>query len=130
MKSRILPILLLSLLCVASAVAQKVNVDWDRTENFSNFHTYAWQKSPHPAKGLWDQRIIDGIDKQLQSKGLRKVDSESGYVGGLQQQHQGPEAGGRHRLQHGTGLGLGIRMGHPNYDDLQHLRYQGRVPWS
>jgi hypothetical protein len=55
------------------ALAQKVNVDWDRSENFSQFHTYAWQPSPNPAKGLWDQRIIDGINQQLQAKGLTQV---------------------------------------------------------
>ena len=76
MKSRIFASVVLSLLFAVSAVAQKINVDWDRTENFSNFHTYAWQTSPHPAKGLWDQRIIDGVDKQLQSKGLQKVESD------------------------------------------------------
>jgi Domain of unknown function (DUF4136) len=56
-----------------SAFAQKVNVDWDRSENFSQFHTYAWQPSPNPAKGLWDQRIIDGVNQQLQAKGLTEV---------------------------------------------------------
>ncbi len=75
MKIRILASVVLGLLFAASSVAQKTNVDWDRTENFSNFHTYAWQTSPHPAKGLWNQRIIDGIDKQLQAKGLTKVDA-------------------------------------------------------
>jgi hypothetical protein len=75
MKIRILASLVLGLLLSSAAFAQKTNIDWDRTENFSQFHTYAWQPSPHPAKGLWDQRIIDGVDKQLQAKGLTKVDS-------------------------------------------------------
>lgn len=77
MKNRILAcvLLVLGLLLSTASFAQKTNVDWDRNANFSNFHTYAWQKSPHPGKGLWDQRIIDGIDKQLQAKGLTKVDS-------------------------------------------------------
>lgn len=65
----------LCLLLSATSFAQKVNVDWDRDANFANFHTYAWQKSPHPAPGFWDQRIIDGVDKQLAAKGLQKVDS-------------------------------------------------------
>jgi len=55
----------------ASALAQQTNVDWDRSTNFSQFHTYAWQPSPKPAKGLWDQRIIDGVNQQLQAKGLQ-----------------------------------------------------------
>ena len=34
-----------------------------------------WETSPHPANGLWDPRITDAVDKQLQAKGLTKVDS-------------------------------------------------------
>jgi hypothetical protein len=59
----------------ASVLAQKTNVDWDRSTDFSQFHTYAWQPSPNPAKGLWDQRVIDGINQQLQAKGLTQVQS-------------------------------------------------------
>ncbi len=75
MKSRILAISALCLLSSTLALAQKTNVDWDRGADFSNFHTYGWQTSPHPAPGLWDQRVIDGVDKQLAAKGLRKVDA-------------------------------------------------------
>jgi Domain of unknown function (DUF4136) len=72
---RILAIVVLSLLASSAAFGQKTNIDWDREANFSQYHTYMWQKSPHPAKGFWDQRIIDAVDKQLQAKGLTKVDS-------------------------------------------------------
>ncbi len=65
----------LGLLISSAAVAQKTNIDWDRQANFSQYHTYMWQTSPHPAKGFWDQRIMDAVDKQLQSKGLTKVES-------------------------------------------------------
>jgi len=51
--------------------AQKVNVDWDRNADFSSFHTYAC-----PAQGLWNQRIVDGIDQQLAARGLSKVDKD------------------------------------------------------
>ena len=77
MKSRILALVVLSCLACVTAVAQKTNIDWDRQANFSQFHTYAWEKSPHPANGLWDQRIVDAVDKQLQAKGLQKVDASS-----------------------------------------------------
>lgn len=76
MKKRVLALIGLGLLLSTTVLAQKVNIDWDRTEDFSKFHTYAWQKSPRPAKGLWDQRIIDGIDKQLQARGMQKVESD------------------------------------------------------
>jgi hypothetical protein len=74
MKSRILALVVLSCLACVTAVAQKTNIDWDRQANFSQFHTYAWEESPHPANGLWHQRIVDAVDKQLQAKGLQKVD--------------------------------------------------------
>lgn len=75
MKTRLSTILLLVLLTAITAVAQKVNVDWDRGTDFSKFHTYAWQTSPDPAKGLWPQRVIDGVNQQLQAKGFKLVDS-------------------------------------------------------
>ena len=72
---RIFALVVMTLLISSAAVAQKTNVDWDRQANFSQYHTYAWQKSPHPAKNFWNDRIIDAVDKQLQAKGLTKVDS-------------------------------------------------------
>jgi len=72
---RIFALVVLGLLVSSAAVGQKTNIDWDRQANFSQYHTYMWQKSPHPAKGFWDQRIVDAVDQQLQAKGLTKVDS-------------------------------------------------------
>jgi hypothetical protein len=59
-----------------SAFAQHVRTEWDHSADFAAFHTYAWQASPDPAKGAWNQTIMDAIDKQLQAKGLTKVDSD------------------------------------------------------
>jgi len=75
MKTRIFSIFVFAVLVSASGFAQKVNVDWDRGTDFSKFHTYAWQPSTHPAKGLWDQRIIDAVNQQLQAKGFQLVQS-------------------------------------------------------
>src|SRR5271166_2551175 len=61
---RIFVLIVLGLLVSSAAVAQKTNIDWDRQANFSQYHTYMWQPSPHPAKGFWDQRIVDAVDKQ------------------------------------------------------------------
>ena len=72
MKSRILALVVLSCLACVTAVAQKTNIDWDRQANFSQYHTYAWEKSPHPANGLWDQRIVDAVDKQLAGQGIHQ----------------------------------------------------------
>jgi len=76
MKIRNLAMIGLWLLLSTAVLAQKINVDWDRNADFSSFHTYAWQQSPHPAQGLWNQRIADGIDQQLAAKGLSKVDKD------------------------------------------------------
>ncbi len=75
MMKRVFSVVVLSLLLSTLALAQKVDIDWDRSANFSNFHTYMWETSPRPARGLWHQRITDAIDQQLQAKGLTKVDS-------------------------------------------------------
>ena len=75
MYKRLLGFLALSCLFTTLAFAQKTDIDWDRTANFANFHTYSWEKSPHPAKGFWNDRIIDAVNKELQAKGLTKVDS-------------------------------------------------------
>jgi hypothetical protein len=77
MKTRIVPILFffLALLAVGTSFAQKVNVDWERGTDFSQFKTYAWQPSPDPASGLWDQRVIDSVNQQLQAKGFKLVTS-------------------------------------------------------
>ena len=75
MHKRLFAIVVLSLLTTTLAVAQKTDIDWDRTANFANFHTYSWETSPHPAKGFWNDRIAAAVDKELQAKGLTKVDS-------------------------------------------------------
>jgi hypothetical protein len=75
MKTRVLAASFLCLLVSTLAFAQKVKIDADRSANFASYHTYMWEASPNPAHGLWDQRIVDAVDKQLQAKGLTKVAS-------------------------------------------------------
>jgi Domain of unknown function (DUF4136) len=75
MKRSVVAGLVLCVVLSTAAFAQKINIDWDRSLNFSDFHTYSWEPSPNPAKGFWNQRIIDAVDKQLQAKGFTKVDS-------------------------------------------------------
>lgn len=125
MKVRILAVTVFWLLATASAAfAQKVNVDWDRGAAFSDIHTYAWQKSPHPAKGFWDQRIVDGINKQLAAKGLKEVDSDPDvwvvYSNSLKDQKEVV----------GTGYGMGPMWGWgwgwgwgPHLDTVQYNTY-------
>jgi opacity protein-like surface antigen len=77
MKSRVFAAVVLVVLLSSVAFAQKINTDWDRTANFSNYHTYAWEPSPHPAKNFWNDRIMEAIDKELQAKGFTKVDASA-----------------------------------------------------
>jgi opacity protein-like surface antigen len=75
MKTRVLAAAALCLLVSTMAFAQKVNINADRSANFASYHTYMWEASPNPAHGLWDQRIVEAVDKQLQAKGLTKITS-------------------------------------------------------
>jgi Domain of unknown function (DUF4136) len=66
--------MLISLVSVV-ALGQKVNVDWQRGDDFSKYKTYAWGTSPHPIQDpLWNQRIVGFIDDQMAQKGFTKVD--------------------------------------------------------
>ena len=60
-----------------SALAQKVNVDWDKTNSFADYKTYAWGTNTPAKDPLMDQRIQQGIEMHLASKGLQKVDADS-----------------------------------------------------
>jgi len=58
----------------ATAAAQQVNTDYDKHLDFSQFHTYSWVKvmTENP---LWQQRIRDAVDKQLEAKGWQRVET-------------------------------------------------------
>ena len=65
-----------SLLMAGSAFAQKVSTDYDRAADFGNYRTYSWAMSTNPAKEpLWEQRIMQDVDRQMAAKGFTKVDS-------------------------------------------------------
>jgi hypothetical protein len=71
---------LVSLLCfavVVSAWGQKVNVDFDKEADFASFKTYTWAKGTPAKNPLMDQRITDGIDKQLAAKGLQNLEASA-----------------------------------------------------
>jgi hypothetical protein len=70
----LLPAMLLCFALSAVAVAQEVHTDYDHHTNFSQFHTYSWAKV-QTENPLWEQRIKDAVDKQLQAKGWQRVNS-------------------------------------------------------
>ena len=68
------------ILLVGSAVgctSPKVGYDYDRSANFSRYHTYAWVSGPQEATGdrrvdssLVDARIRAAIDRTLRARGF------------------------------------------------------------
>jgi Domain of unknown function (DUF4136) len=62
---------------VTSALAQKVNVEYDHQATFTSYHTYRWGKNKGqlPDAGE-DSQVKSAIDQQLQAKGLRLVNSK------------------------------------------------------
>jgi hypothetical protein len=66
---------LLSLLLVSAvALAQDVKTDYDHHANFSQYHTYHWEKV-QTSDPLWENRIKDAVNKDLQTKGRQMVDN-------------------------------------------------------
>lgn len=56
------------------AAAQDVRTDWDHNVQFENFHTYSWGKV-HTTNPLWESRVQEAVDKELQAKGWQRVSS-------------------------------------------------------
>jgi hypothetical protein len=54
--------------------AQDVQTDHDTHADFSQYHTYSWHKVKTDDP-LWQSRVQDAVDKELQSKGLQRVES-------------------------------------------------------
>ncbi|HEY1937265.1 MAG TPA: DUF4136 domain-containing protein [Candidatus Angelobacter sp.] len=56
------------------AAAQQVTIDYDHHANFERYHTYYWAKV-QTEDPLWQSRITDAVDKELQAKGWQKQQS-------------------------------------------------------
>ena len=84
------------LVCVAStiAVGQQVSVNYNHSQSFTQFHTYAWgsDNANQVQNSILAQVAIQNIDSALQGKGWQKVEvSQNPDVlvtasGGLKQQ--------------------------------------------
>jgi hypothetical protein len=63
---------LLFLAALGAAFAQQVKTDFDHQTSFAQYKTYSWQevKVKNP---LWDSRIKNAVDAQLQAKGWTPV---------------------------------------------------------
>jgi hypothetical protein len=78
-------ILLFLISATFALYAQKVNVDWDRTTDFSPYKTYKWEKIPTPRTPSpeMENLIHQLTDIQLGAKGLKRVETAEPdlYVG-------------------------------------------------
>ena len=65
------------LLCTATAFGQKVKVDVDKTVNFSNFKTFAWEKGAVARNPFVAEMIVAAVESELTSRGLTKTTDNS-----------------------------------------------------
>ena len=57
---------------LTAGFAQHVQTDFDHQANFAQYKTYSWQEIK-PGASLWDSRIKDAVNAQLEAKGLEQV---------------------------------------------------------
>jgi len=94
MKIRLFAMSALVLVLAAPMWAQTVSVNYNHSQDFTQFHTYAWEiNDPNKiANSILAQVAISDVDNALQAKGLSKVDIGANpdliviASGGLQQQ--------------------------------------------
>jgi len=78
--SRIMMSICFLLALAGNALAQKVSVDADKGTDFTKFQTYKFALGTPAGNPMIHQRIIAGLEAQLTSKGLRKVESNPDIV--------------------------------------------------
>jgi Domain of unknown function (DUF4136) len=61
------------------ALAQKVETDYDHSVDFAQYHTYSWGHV-HATDPLFESRIRDAVDHELQTKGFRQVPVDGDVV--------------------------------------------------
>jgi hypothetical protein len=76
--------LLACILLAAPLLAQKVNVDYDKSQDFSKLHTYKWRKSPVFEKDpsleqkyyVGIQMVMGLVNQQMMAKGFQPADGQ------------------------------------------------------
>ena len=61
----------------ATALAQQVNYDFDRSADFSKYKTFAYQVCMRIDNPLVDKRIVAGLENALALEGFTKADGEA-----------------------------------------------------
>ena len=64
----------------ATALAQKVSFDYDKTADFSKYKTFAMKDGTKVADPLIHKRIVDAIGAELAAKGLTQNDANPDLV--------------------------------------------------
>jgi len=73
--------LLLAVLLIANAFAQKVTVGYDKSADFLKYASYRWAKpTTPPTKPLLYMNIQGAIDHELKTKGLANTESNSDLI--------------------------------------------------
>ena len=75
MKRHMITALAVAALTAGVVYAQHVNTDSDPAAPFATYKTYAWTPGTASFVSLTEQRIHDGVNAQLQAKGMTQVDS-------------------------------------------------------
>ena len=75
MQTRLVTVGMIALLLPATAMAQKVSYDYDKTANFATFKTYAHKDGTKVGQPLIDDRIVAAIDAQMAAKGFTKAEA-------------------------------------------------------
>jgi len=94
MKIRLCAITVLAFALAAPAWAQTVTVNYNHSQDFTQFHTYTWasNNANQIANSILAQVAVSDVDAALQAKGLTKVDASQNpdlivlASGGLKQQ--------------------------------------------
>jgi hypothetical protein len=68
--------ILVMLVCIVSASAQKVSVGADPAIDVAQFKTYAWSTERVSINPVVSEIVVSSVDAQLAAKGLRKVDTD------------------------------------------------------
>jgi hypothetical protein len=77
MKTRLVLGAMLVCLTSAMAVGQQVSVNYNHSQSFSQFHTYAWgpENANQVQNSILAQVALQDIDSALQGKGWKKVEA-------------------------------------------------------
>lgn len=116
---RILCLVIVALLFSCNAI--RVNYDYDKEVDFSNYTTYNYYPAMQTGLSELDtKRLLDAVDAEMQAKGIRLTEEPDFFINIESNSFQKPKnssvgvglgGSGRHL---GGGLSVGIPVGRPN----------------